>query len=93
MYRERRVSLAPAIALAALSLSVTLPALSSIRLYAATPERSTFVTVRPGDTLWAIAASHTSANGDIEQTVDRISAENHLGSSSLQPGERLRIPL
>ncbi len=93
MHRERRLSLAPAIALAALSLSVTLPALSSIRLYAATPERSTFVTVRSGDTLWAIAASHTSADGNVEQTVDRISAVNHLGTSSLQPGERLRIPL
>ncbi len=93
MRTRKRVSLVPAIALAALSLSVTLPALSSVRLYAATPQRSTFVTVRSGDTLWSIAAAHTSADGNIESTIDRISAVNHLGTAPLQPGERLRIPL
>jgi predicted Zn-dependent protease len=93
MRTRKRVSLVPAIALAALSLSVTLPALSSVRLYAATPQRSTFVTVRSGDTLWSIAAAHTAADGNIESTIDRISAVNHLGTAPLQPGERLRIPL
>ncbi|MHB8433460.1 MAG: LysM peptidoglycan-binding domain-containing protein [Candidatus Tyrphobacter sp.] len=93
MRTRKRVSLVPAIALAALSLSVTLPALSSVRLYAATPQRSTFVTVRSGDTLWSIAAAHTAADGNIESTIDRINAVNHLGTAPLQPGERLRIPL
>jgi predicted Zn-dependent protease len=90
---RRRVSLLPVITLAALSLSVTLPALSSMRLYAATPTRSTFVTVHNGDTLWSIAAAHTGSDGDVEATIDRITAVNHLGSAPLQPGEKLRIPL
>lgn len=93
MSKHRRVSLMPAIALAALSLSVTLPALSSMRLYAASAPRSAFVTVHNGDTLWSIAAAHTSGDGDIESTVDRISEVNHLGSTPLQPGQHLRIPL
>jgi predicted Zn-dependent protease len=90
---RKRVSLLPLITLAALSLSVTIPALSSMRLYAATPQRSVFVTVQPGDTLWAIAAAHTGSNASIEATVDDIVAVNHLGTAPLQPGERLRIPL
>lgn len=93
MRKHRRVSLMPAIALAALSLSVTLPALSSVRLYAASAPRSTFVTVHSGDTIWSIAAAHTSADADIESTVDSINEANHLGSAPLQPGQRLRIPL
>lgn len=93
MRKHRRVSLMPAIALAALSLSVTLPALSSVRLYAATAPRSTFVIVHSGDTLWSIASAHTSADGDVETTIDRISEANHLGPAPLQPGEHLRIPL
>jgi predicted Zn-dependent protease len=90
---RKRVSLLPVITLAALSLSVTLPALSSMRLYAATPERSTFVTVRSGDTLWSIASAHAGANDDVEGTIDRIITINHLSSAPIQPGERLRIPL
>ncbi len=93
MRPRKRVSLLPLITLAALSLSVTLPALSSMRLYAATPERSTYVTVRSGDTLWTIASAHTSSSGDVEAMIDRITVVNHLGNAPIYPGERLRIPL
>ncbi len=93
MRTRKRVSLLPVITLAALSLSVTIPALSSMRLYAATPVRSAFVTVRTGDTLWAIASAHTSSDGSVEATIDRITMVNHLGTSPLQPGQKLRIPL
>lgn len=93
MRTRKRVSLMPAIALAALALSVTVPALSSMRIYAATAQRSEVITVRSGDTLWSIASAHTNNDGDIETTIDRITAVNHLGTSPLQPGERLRIPL
>jgi Tfp pilus assembly protein FimV len=82
----------PAIALAALSLMVALPTLSSVRLYAASAQRYSTVTVRPGDTLWAIAAAHAAAGSDVQEMIDRITDANHLGSGALQPGQRLRIP-
>jgi len=90
--KRRRFTLMPAIALAALSLSVTVPVLSGMHLYAASAQRYATVTVRPGDTLWNIAASHTGSS-DIQETIDRIAEVNHLSGSSLQPGERLRVPL
>jgi nucleoid-associated protein YgaU len=82
----------PAIALAALGLMVALPTLSSVRLYAATAQRYATVTVRPGDTLWAIAAAHTGSGTDVQEVVDRIADANHLQSGTIQPGQHLRIP-
>jgi LysM repeat protein len=90
--RRKRFTLMPAIALAALSLMVALPTLSSMRLYAATAQHYATITVQPGDTLWSIAAAHTSANSDVQELVDRISDANHLQAATLQPGQRLRIP-
>jgi LysM repeat protein len=90
--RRKRFTLMPAIALAALGLIVALPTLSSVRLYAATTQRYATVTVRPGDTLWAIAASHSPANADVQEVVDRISDANHLTTGAIQPGQHLRIP-
>ena len=92
MTRRRRLTLMPVIALAALSLMVALPTLSGMRLYAATAEHYTIVTVHPGDTLWSIASAH-AVSGDIQDAIDRISAVNHLHGASLQPGQRLRVPL
>ena len=91
MYRRKKVTLMPVIALAALSLMVALPALSSTRLYAASAQRYATVTVRPGDTLWSIAAAH-AGDSDVQDAIDRISATNHLSGADLQPGEKLRIP-
>ena len=68
MGRRKRFTLMPAIALAALSLMVALPTLSSVRLYAATAQRYATVTVRPGDTLWSIAAAHAGPNADVQET-------------------------
>jgi LysM repeat protein len=90
--RRKRFTLMPAIALAALALMVALPTLSSVRLYAATTRHYVTVTVQPGDSLWSIAASHTGPTADVQEVVDRISDVNHLGSGTIQPGERLRIP-
>ena len=91
MYRRRKLTLMPAIALAALSLMVVLPALSSTRLYAASAPRYAVVTVHPGDTLWSIAAAH-SGDSDVQDSIDRITATNHLHGTTLQPGQKLRIP-
>lgn len=90
--RRKRFTLMPLIALAALSLMVALPTLSSTRLYAASTARYATVTVQPGDTLWSIASAHTGESNDIQETIDRISAVNHLNGATLQPGEHLRIP-
>jgi predicted Zn-dependent protease len=91
--KRRRFTLMPLITLAVLSLMVTVPALSSMHLYAAAPQKFSTVVVRPGDTLWSIASAHTSASADVQDTIDRISEVNHLGTASLQPGERLRVPI
>ena len=90
--RRKRFTLMPAIALAALGLMIALPTLSSVRLYAATTQRYVTVTVRPGDSLWSIAATHARPSADLQEVVDRISEANRLESGTIQPGERLRIP-
>ena len=92
MGRRKRFNLMPAITLAALSLMVAVPTLSSTRLYAATHQRYATLTVKPGDTLWSIAAAHTG-DADVQDTIDRISSANRLQSSTLQPGQHLRIPI
>lgn len=92
MVRRKRFTLMPAIALAGLGLMVALPTLSGVRLYAATTQHYATVTVHPGDTLWAIAAAHTSNGDDVQELVDRIADANHLGSLAIQPGQHLRIP-
>jgi len=91
VYRRKKITLMPVISLAALSLMVALPTLSSTRLYAASAPRYASVTIRPGDTLWSIAAKH-SGDSDVQDTVDRITAANHLRSTTLEPGQKLRIP-
>lgn len=93
MGKRRRFTLMPVITLAALSLMVTVPALSSMHLYAASAQRYAMVVVRPGDTLWSIASAHTSNSSDVQDTIDRISEVNHLAGASLQPGQRLRVPM
>ncbi len=47
--------------------------------------------VRPGDTLWAIAARLAGPQGDPRPVVDRLTSANHL-SGTLVPGERLVLP-
>jgi hypothetical protein len=46
--------------------------------------------VRPGDTLWSIAAAHY--HGDPRQAVWRLRRENDLGGAELRPGQLLRLP-
>jgi LysM repeat protein len=47
-------------------------------------------TVRPGDTLWTIAAAHYG--GDPREGVWRLQDRNHLASPLLRPGETLVLP-
>ncbi len=92
MYRtKRRPTLMPLVALGALSLVVAVPALTGT-VHAAPPVNYATVTVRPGDTVWSLAERRTPASGDVQATVDLISATNHLSSSGLSVGQRLRVP-
>jgi LysM repeat protein len=52
------------------------------------PQR-TYV-VRPGDTLWSIAASRYG--GDPREAIWRIQRRNDLDGGLLRPGERLVLP-
>jgi LysM repeat protein len=47
-------------------------------------------TVKPGDTLWSIAAGHYA--GDPREAVYRIARRNHLAGAVIVPGERLVLP-
>jgi LysM repeat protein len=88
---RKRFTLMPLIAIAGLSLAVTVPALSANQLHAAKPVTYTTVVVKSGDSLWNIADSRTADGGDIQATVDAIIAANHLTGAAITPGERLSI--
>ncbi len=88
---KRKLTLMPLVALGALSLAVTLPALSST-VHAAPPVAYTTITVHQGQTLWSLAESKTAPTGDVQATVDQIIATNHLTNAGLQVGQQLRVP-
>jgi hypothetical protein len=46
--------------------------------------------VRPGDTLWSIAAAHY--DGDPREGVWRLRRENRLAGAGLAPGQVIVIP-
>lgn len=52
------------------------------------PERG--YTVRPGDTLWTIAAAHYG--GDPRAVIWEIRQRNGLDGSLIRPGQRLVLP-
>ena len=90
--KRKRITLMPAVALAALSALIAIPALSQSRLYAADPVSYAHVTVQRGDNLWAIADRFTPASGDVEETIDQIEEANNLDNATVIPGQHLRIP-
>jgi LysM repeat protein len=47
-------------------------------------------TVRPGDTLWAVA--ERTYSGDPRQGVWELQQRNHLASATIVPGEKLVVP-
>ena len=55
------------------------------------PTAAVTVVVRPGDTVWSIAESH-SGGGDVRDEVAQILSANHLASPVIQAGETLVIP-
>jgi LysM repeat protein len=89
---KKRFTLMPLIAIAGLSLVVTLPALSATQLHAAKPVTYTTITVKSGDSLWNLADERTQRGGDVQGTLDQIIAVNHLNNTAIAPGQHLRIP-
>jgi predicted Zn-dependent protease len=88
-----KLTLMPVIALAGLSLLAGVPLFASLHAYAAPPQHFATVTVRPGDTLWSLAADRTPSGGSVDELIDRISATNGLrDGEALRPGQRLLIP-
>ena len=90
--KHKRTTLMPAVVLAVIGALIALPALSSTQFHAAAPSHFAGLTVLRGDTLWSIAESRTAEGGDVQATIDRIVADNHLTSASVVPGEHLKIP-
>ena len=56
------------------------------------PGPATEYVVASGDTLWEIAAEHTSDGEDIRVVIDEIKERSGITSSSLQIGQVLQIP-
>ncbi|TAM57978.1 LysM peptidoglycan-binding domain-containing protein [bacterium] len=92
--RKRPFTLAPLVALTGMAVLFSTPYLVGSHLYAAPTPRYATVVVHHGDTLWQIAASKTAADGNVEETMDGISAANHLpAGSAIVPGQHLRVPI
>ena len=56
--------------------------------HGAGPERH--YVVRPGDTLWSIAARNYG--GDVRQAIWSLEQRNHLATATLVPGQKLVLP-
>ena len=50
-------------------------------------------TVQAGDTLWHIAMAHAPHDSDVRAFVFDLKAVNGLETSTIQPGQVLRIPV
>lgn len=51
------------------------------------------LTVRPGQSLWAIADAHPVPGLDTAQTVELIASLNALQDAAISPGDTLHIPV
>lgn len=51
----------------------------------------TYVTVAPGQTLWAIAEKYAPER-DTRDTIDEIVSLNNLTEVTVQPGQRIALP-
>ena len=58
---------------------------------AAHPKTGRVYVVRPGDTLWGIAASLVGREGDPRPVVDRLARLNGISDGLIAPGQRLMV--
>ena len=59
--------------------------------YGSTASGPVTVRVKPGDTVWSIAASHYPGD-DTRQRVEDIESLNHLPGAFVSPGQELALP-
>ena len=78
---------------AALAASVTVAIIFGLAKTVSGQEPGGFVTyqVRPGDTIWAIAAARYP-DSDVRTRVGEIERANGLSSPVILPGEELKVP-
>lgn len=51
-----------------------------------------YISIQPGDTLWAIAKNYAD-NRDIREVIYNISKLNNIHNTPIQPGDIIKIPL
>jgi LysM domain len=73
-------------------LVLTAAAFALTRAAGASPIQTRTVVIRPGQSLWQVAAA-TSPGADVSETTDEIRSLNHLGGTSLTPGQTLLVPV
>jgi LysM repeat protein len=77
--------------LALLLIAGTCIALASAFFAPQGPQTFETVTVRSGDTLWAIA-ERANPNVDPRDTIDSIIKKNNLTTSTVEPGQQILVP-
>lgn len=73
-------------------LVVTAAVFAVARAVATSPTPTRTVSVQPGQSLWQVAAA-TSPGADVSDTADQIRTLNHLGGTTLTPGQTLVVPV
>ena len=76
-----------------LSFIFFLSAMGSNSVYGDGEVEYIYVTVKAGDSLWEIAASHTSNHRDVRETIIKIKRMNDLSSDILYVGDILKVPV
>lgn len=66
--------------------------LSSNRVDAVEPLRTTEYVVVTGDTLWDIAAGLTNPGDSVRETIGLLREINQMATTDLRPGQRLLVP-
>jgi LysM repeat protein len=81
-----------ALVLVAIVVLLVIGAVSTAVPKAVTPQATTSLRVRTGDTLWTVAASHPVDGLTTAQTVDLLAETNQLATRSLMPGQVISVP-